>query len=149
MFKVRFKWTDYDGVQHEEDVYFHINKAELQEMQFTTKGGLVQKISHIMGISPEELTNKVKNGAETTVAADVLPSEDNVEEVYRLFKSFVVQSYGRKKDGYFFKDDQIRKEFECSALFPEIMSKLASDAEFAKSFFTGIFEQPQVLNPAV
>ena len=152
MYMIRFKYRDYDGVEHESDEYFNINSAELQEMNFTTTGGIIPHISHLTGISTEELTKKMTKQDASSKGLkdlDVRPYEENAAAIYMTFKNFVLHSYGKKVKGLFMKDDQIRKEFECSKMFPELMQRLGSDEKFAKEFFSSIFEEPASSAPAV
>ena len=39
MLKKTITYTDYNGVERKEDFYFNLTKAELMEMEMSTKGG--------------------------------------------------------------------------------------------------------------
>ena len=40
MYSRKIKYTDYDGNEREEEFFFHLNKAEVLEMQMSYDGGL-------------------------------------------------------------------------------------------------------------
>ena len=48
MLKKTIKYTDYEGVEREEDFYFNLNKAEVMEMQLSTDGTLTKLIQKII-----------------------------------------------------------------------------------------------------
>ena len=48
MIKKTIKYTDYNGREIEGDFYFHLNKAEISEMEMSIKGGLAEMIKLII-----------------------------------------------------------------------------------------------------
>ena len=40
MLKKTIKYTDYNGVEREEDFYFNLTKAECAKLELSTEGGL-------------------------------------------------------------------------------------------------------------
>ena len=115
MLKKTITYTDYNDEERTEDFYFALNKAELMEMQLSVNGGLT------------ELLNKI------------VKEKDNAKLV-QFFKKIVLDSYGEKSlDGKsFIKDEEIKKNFECSAAYPEIFMELAENADKAAEFINGI-----------
>lgn len=115
MLKKVIKYTDYNGVEREEEKYFNFNKAELMEMELTTVGGLSGLIERII---------KTKD----------YPS------LVKIFKGLILDSYGEKSaDGIQFeKNESIRKRFEQSEAYSELFMELATNSESAANFINGI-----------
>lgn len=115
MLKKVIKYTDYNGVEREEEKYFNFNKAELMEMELTTVGGLSGLIEKI--IQTKDYPSLVK-----------------------MFKGLILDSYGEKSaDGIQFeKSDSIRKRFEQSEAYSELFMELATNSESAANFINGI-----------
>lgn len=125
MLKKRITYTDYNGNERNEDFYFNLNKAEVMEMELSTSGGLVETMQRV--IDAQDTSTLVK-----------------------IFKDLVLKSYGQKSlDGKrFIKNDQLREEFEQSEAYPTLFMELATDADAAAKFVTGImpaeFATPQM-----
>lgn len=115
MHKVTLTYKDYNDEEVTEDLYFNLNKAEILEMNFQAKGGLVNYLQSII------------NARDTATLADI-------------FKDLLVKSYGVKTpDGkHFMKNDQIREEFICSIPFEMMYTELSTDANAASAFITAI-----------
>ena len=115
MIKQDITYTNFEGEQETETLYFHLNKVELMEMQVSEKRGLAQYIT------------------------DIQKAENN-KEIFRLFKEIVLSSYGeRSEDGKkFIKNERLREEFEGSLAYEELMVKLVTEADFASKFVNGI-----------
>ena len=115
MLKKVIKYTDYNGVEREEEKYFNFNKAELMEMELTTVGGLSGLIEKI--IQTKDYPSLVK-----------------------MFKGLILDSYGVKSaDGVQFeKSESIRKRFEQSEAYSELFMELATNSESAANFINGI-----------
>ena len=126
MLKKRIKYTDYNGVEREEDFYFNLSKAEVAEMELEVKGGLSAKIQQIV-------------------------DADNRPELIRIFKDLIVRSYGVKSlDGKrFVKTDEVRDEFLQSEAYSELFMELATDANAASEFINGIVPQTNDVKPAI
>ncbi len=120
MLKKRIKYTDYNGVEREEDFYFNLNKAEVAEMELSIKGGLAALIQQIV-------------------------DTDNRPELIRIFKELILKAYGVKSlDGKrFIKNDEVRDEFVQSEAYSEMFMELATDATAASEFINGIIPQNQ------
>ena len=115
MIKQDITYTNFEGEQETETLYFHLNKVELMEMQVSEKRGLAQYIT------------------------DIQKAENN-KEIFRLFKEIVLRAYGeRSEDGKkFIKNERLREEFEGSLAYEELMVKLVTEADFAAKFVNGI-----------
>ena len=131
MLKKNVKYTDYNGVEREEDFYFNLTKAEVMEMELSTSGGLAEMIQRI-------------------VAAQDAPS------IIKIFKDLVLKAYGEKSpDGKrFIKSDEISTAFSQTEAYSIIFMELATDADAAAKFVKGIIpsnmdvESKQALHPA-
>ena len=115
MYKKTFTYTDYNGVERTEDHYFNLNKAEVMEMEMSTKGGLAEMINRI-------------------IAAQDAPA------IIKIFKDLIRKSYGVKSaDGKrFIKNDELWEEFEQSEAYPMLFMELAQDADAASKFINAI-----------
>ena len=115
MVKRTIKYTDYNGVEREEDFYFNLSKAEITEMELSTAGGLA------------EMINKV-------VAAQDAPS------IIKIFKDLILKAYGEKSpDGKrFIKSAELSEAFSQTEAYSILFMELAMDAEKAAEFVNGI-----------
>lgn len=115
MLKKTIKYTDYNGVERQEDFYFNLSKAEVTEMELSTAGGLA------------EMINKV-------VAAQDAPS------IIKIFKDLILKAYGEKSpDGKrFIKSAELSEAFSQTEAYSILFMELAMDAEKAAEFVNGI-----------
>lgn len=115
MIKKTISYTDYNGVERTEDFYFNLTKAEVMEMEMSTKGGLAEMIQRI-------------------VAAQDQPA------IIKIFKDLIIKAYGVKSpDGKrFIKNDEVVDEFVQTEAFSELFMELATDADAAAKFVNGI-----------
>lgn len=113
MIKQTVTYTDYNGVSRTEDFWFHLNKAELMEMEVT--GGYTNMLKRIVAAKDQS-------------------------EILHTFKDLVLKAYGEKsEDGRFFrKTPELREAFSQSAAYPELFMKLSFDDEAASAFIIGI-----------
>lgn len=118
MLKKTIKYTDYNGVERNEDFYFNLTKAEITEMELSTTGGLAEMINRI-------------------VAAQDTPG------IVKVFKQVILQAYGQKSpDGKrFIKSEQLSEEFAQTEAYSILFMELATDAEKAAAFINGIVPQ--------
>lgn len=122
MIKKTIKYTDYEGVQREEDFYFNLTKAEVTMMELEQTGGLVRTLTKIM-------------------------EEQDSKKMIEYFKDLVLRAYGVKSpDGRkFVKTQEVKEDFEFTEAFSEIFMELAFDAEAAANFVNGIIpDMPNV-----
>ena len=122
MLKKTIKYTDYNGVEREEDFFFNLNKTELMEMEIGTEGGLAEKIQTIV---------KTKDNA----------------AIFKTFKELILKAYGVKSDDgkRFMKSDALRAEFEQTEAYSELFMELATNADAASAFINGIVPKMEEL----
>lgn len=122
MLKKTIKYTDYNGVERNEDFYFNLTKAEIMEMQMGTTGGFADYIA-------------------------ALVKTQNMPEIVRIFKDIVLKAYGEKsQDGKrFIKTDDnghsLAKAFSETEAFSILYMELATDSKEAAKFINGIVPQ--------
>lgn len=115
MLKKRITYTDYNGVNREEDFYFNLTKAEIMEMEMSTSGGLTELINRVV---------------ETQDAPSII----------KIFKEIIMKAYGEKSpDGKrFIKSVELADAFSQTPAYSELFMELASDADAASAFVNGI-----------
>lgn len=114
MIKKTIEYEDFDGNKCVDEAYFNMSKTELVEMDMNLDG----------------LQNKI----------NALIKEQNVKEVYKIFKDIVINSYGVKStDGKrFIKSPELSKEFTETAAFDELMIELMQNTDASAEFMTGL-----------
>ena len=82
----KIKYTDFNGVEREEEFMFNLTEAEITEMELTTDGGLSDSIKKIV-------------------------SAQNTPQIIETFKMLLLKSYGEKSaDGRrFVKSEELSK----------------------------------------
>jgi hypothetical protein len=115
MIKQTVTYTNFNDEEVTEDLYFHLSKTELIDLELSHEGGLST-------ILPE----MVKGG--------------DVAKIMELFKRIIQMSYGtRSADGKkFVKDEEVTKEFMTSPAFDALFMQLVSTPEAATDFITGM-----------
>lgn len=115
MLKKTIKYTDYNGVEREEDFYFNLSKAEIAEMELEIPGGMTAMLQRI------------------TAAKDT-PS------LVKIFKDLILRSYGEKSaDGKrFIKSAELKESFSQTEAYSELFMELATNADSASAFINGI-----------
>ena len=118
MYKKTVTYEDYKGNTRTEDFYFNLNKAELVELELSTKGGL-------------------------TVTMDrIIAAQDNAT-LFKIFKDLVSKSYGVLSDDgrKFVKNQEVLDDFMQTEAYSIIFSELATNAEAAAEFFNNVIPQ--------
>ena len=115
MLKKTIKYTDYNGVEREEDFYFHLTKADIAKMEMGVKGGLAQMIRNIVNAKDQPA-------------------------IIAVFEDLIQKSYGVKTpDGRGFdKDPKHLKEFMMTEAYSQLFMELGTDDEAAAKFINGI-----------
>ena len=115
MLKKTITYTDYNGTQRTEDFYFHLNKAEVAEMELGVAGGLTEMINRIV-------------------------SEQNGPEIIKIFKELILKAYGIKHaDGKRFeKSEEISRAFSQTEAYSELFMELGTNADAAVEFFSEV-----------
>lgn len=121
MIKKTIKYTDYNGVERNEDFWFNLTEAEIMEMEMGTTGGLAEMIQQV-------------------VKAQDSPT------IVRIFKDLVLKAYGEKSaDGRrFIKSEELSTAFSQTEAYSILFMELATDAEAGSIFVNGII--PTVSN---
>ena len=111
----KIKYTDFNGLEREEEFMFNLTEAEITEMELTTDGGLSDSIKKI-------------------IAAQDTP------EIIKVFKMLLLKSYGEKSaDGRrFVKSEKLSEEFSQTNAYSKLFMKLATDDKAAVAFINGI-----------
>lgn len=121
MFKINKKYTDYNGVEKEEDFYFNLTKADLLKMELSEDGGMDKRLEKLV---------KTKD----------------MKEAIKVFEGLLLMSFGIKtEDGRFVRNDEARARFVSSAAYPEIYFDLATNTDLANEFIAGII--PKIEEP--
>lgn len=113
MLKKDITFRDFDGNTVTETHYFNMTKTEIIELELGFDNGLEAGIKKIMD------------------------SKDNLE-LFRIFKRIVINSYGRRVENSFIKDEEAGKMFAGSLAFDELMVGFFTNSENAADFIRGI-----------
>jgi len=111
MYKQAIQYTDFNGVERNEDFYFHLSLPE------------VTRLEAELGQSIEE---HVKN----------LVADQDMKALIDFLEKMILNSYGRKTaDGKsFYKTKELRLEFEHSNAYAELFEMLLTNPDLAKKF---------------
>ena len=127
----KIKYTDFNGIEREEEFMFNLTEAEITEMELTTDGGLSDSIKKI-------------------IAAQDTP------QIIKVFKMLLLKSYGEKSaDGRrFVKSEKLSEDFSQTNAYSQLFMKLATDDKAAVAFINGIMpdsmqEKAAVNNPGL
>lgn len=118
MLKKTIKYTDFNGVEREEDFLFNLTEEELMSMNLSTKGGLKGYIEQIV------------NTQDTPAIAD-------------LFKKIINAAYGVKSpDGRkFMKSEDILNDFIYTQAYSNLYMSLIQDANAAADFIKHVIPE--------
>ena len=114
----KIKYTDFNGVEREEEFMFNLTEAEITEMELTTDGGLSDSIKKII-------------------------SAQDTPQIIETFKMLLLKSYGEKSaDGRrFIKSDELSKEFTQTNAYSQLFMELANDDKAAVAVINGIIPE--------
>lgn len=116
MFKYEIPYTDYNGIERKDTLYFNFSKAELMEMELSTTAGL------------EEMMRML------------IATNDNAK-IVQTFKDMILKSYGIKsEDGKrFIKSQELRDAFEQSEAYSEFYMKMVTNEDnIQEKFLNGV-----------
>lgn len=118
MFKHTVTYTDYNGVERTEDLYFNLTQAEAIILDNSVPGGLGMKLDRIG------------------------KSADNVE-IMETMLFLIRKTYGVKsEDGRrFIKNDAIFDEFCQTEAFNVFFTDLCTDLNFSAKFLRGVLPE--------
>lgn len=121
MYTKTIKYTDYNGVEREENFYFNLNKAELLKMEMSKKGGLAEMINRIV-------------------------QSQDAPAIMEVFEDLILKAYGEKdaEGKRFVKSEEISQAFKQTEAYSILFMELATDANAASEFINKII--PQDLN---
>ena len=118
MFKIRQKYTDFEGHEREEDLYFNFTEPQIRDF-----------------LEKEPSFNE-KN------LANIVATQDPMQMLEAIQK-LIVAAYGEKSaDGKVFKKNkEITENFECSAAFAQLMDDIMykGDVKQIEDFLVNIF----------
>lgn len=115
MVKQIIEFTDYNGVKRTEEWHFHLNKAEIIELEVSIDGGF---------------TEAIKKMQET----------EDAREILKTFKEVVRKAVGKKsEDGRtFVKNDEIINEFFQSEAFSEFLVDMLKHPDKCAAFMNDL-----------
>lgn len=118
MIKKTVKYNDYNGIERTEDHYFHLNEAEIMELEMSINGGL------------------------STMIDRVIAAQDGAT-IMKVFKDIILRAYGVKSDDgrRFIKNQEVRDSFVQTEAYSIIFMELVTDAEKAAEFVNGIIPE--------
>jgi hypothetical protein len=117
MLKKSITYTDYNGVEQTEDVYFNLTKVECAELEYSMEAGM-------------SLSSFVST----------LISTKDMGAILATIKKIVLTAYGVKSpDGKrFIKSDQLSAEFAQTIPYETIYWELVTEPDKAADFIAGI-----------
>ena len=123
MLKETVTYTDYDGKERTEDLYFNLEKHELIDLAFDLPDDII--------VADEE-TGEIKENHMVEKLGD--------KGIYKFIKDVIKKSYGVKSaDGRrFIKSDELTLEFTQTPMYDSILTKLTSDNDAATKFITTV-----------
>ena len=115
MFVKKIKYTDFNGVEREEEFMFHLSKAEVLEMEMGVEGGMTALLNRI-------------------IAAKSQP------KLIKYFKDFITKSYGVISDDgrSFVKNKELTDAFTQTEAYSMLFMELATDDKKAAEFVNGV-----------
>lgn len=133
MIKETVTYTDFNGEEKTEDLYFNLSRAELLRYNLSQEGGFEGALKRILGLSDTDSVSE--NSQEIVNNMDA----DKLTQLFDWVEWFIGISYGIKTDdGRFVKSEKIKEEFLSSEAYSELLMKLATDPSKANEFSRGI-----------
>lgn len=119
----KIKFTDYNGVEREEDFYFNLNKAEILNLQFSVNGGLYETLKKISMMKDDT-------------------------QIVKFIQDIILKSYGEKSpDGrQFVKSEELMTNFMQTEAYSELLIELMSDAKKMGEFVRALMPQDVAKN---
>jgi hypothetical protein len=121
LLKKTITYEDFNGETTSEELFFHLSKAELVELEMSHEGGLSASLQKIVD------------------------SQDG-KAIIAEFKSIILNSYGkRSEDGRrFIKNQTMRDEFESSEAYSTLFMELVTNTDAAIEFINGVIPKGMV-----
>ena len=119
MLKKRVKYEGFDGEIIEEDLYFNLTRMDAIEL------------------------SALYESKDLAAYMDEIVKKEDIASLYRVLKDIVLLAYGVKsEDGKrFIKNDVVKKEFEESLAFAQLIEDLHETDSALSEFVTGITSQ--------
>lgn len=124
MYKKTIAFTDYNGIDREEDFYFNLNESEVTKLELRVPGGLTAMMQRIV-------------------------KKLDAQQIIDTFEDLIRQSYGEKSpDGREFdKSPELTQKFMQTEAYNKFFMELCTDSKAAAEFFNNI--TPQKMNAEV
>ncbi len=115
MLKKNIKYVDFNGIEREEDFYFHLSTPELTRMEAKYGGDIFEYIMRTV-------------------------SNEDFKGVVEALEDLILSSVGEKTtDGRSFKKSkEIRENFENSQAYAELFEEIFTDPAASEAFGRGI-----------
>lgn len=132
MLKKTITYTDFEGKERIEDIYFNLTKSELIEFALN----LPDNVSDSMGKDPDKMDEKT--------AVTKITSAFGSKGIFGFIKDLILKSYGVKKDEgrRFAKTDEngnpLWIEFSQTMAFETIMDEFMNDDLAAANFVNSV-----------
>ena len=119
MLKKRVKYEGFDGEIIEEDLYFNLTRMDLIEL------------------------NDRYESKDMAAYMDKIVKEKNIKELYKVLKDIVLMAYGTKSEDAkrFIKNETVKKEFEESLAYAQLIEDFHETDTAMSDFVTGITNQ--------
>lgn len=118
MYKKTIAFTDYNGIDREEDFYFNLNESEVTKLELRVPGGLTAMMQRIV-------------------------KKMDAQQIIDTFEDLIRQSYGEKSpDGReFVKKPELVDRFMQTEAYNKLFMELCTDSKAAADFFNNIIPQ--------
>lgn len=118
MYKKTIAFTDYNGIDREEDFYFNLNESEVTKLELRVPGGLTAMMQRIV-------------------------KKMDAQQIIDTFEDLIRQSYGEKSpDGReFIKKPELVERFMQTEAYNKLFMELCTDSKAAAEFFNNIIPQ--------
>lgn len=115
MFKQKINYTDFNGVERNEEFHFHLSLPEVTRLE--------AKVGMSIGDHTKQLTE-----------------EGDLNKLLEFLEDIILNSYGKKTtDGKsFIKSKELRSEFEHSQAYAELFEMLITNPDLASKFGQGV-----------
>lgn len=113
MIKKSVTFENFDGDTVTKEYHFHLNKAELAQLELSAEGGLSAKLRGIL---------ETKDGS----------------LIVETFKNLLLQTVGRRQGELFLKTQEVRDEFEYSGAYSAMFMDMILNPDEAVEFMKGI-----------
>jgi hypothetical protein len=118
MYKYEANYVDFDGSNKKEDLWFHLTKAEITEMEYSVGGGLINSIQR-------------------------LQEEQDIGKIIDIIKMLILKSFGEKivdRQGRerFVKTETAREIFASTEAYSELFMSFLENPDSFNAFLIGI-----------